>query len=180
MDFRRGRKQQQRKCQCGFDLDDDWDEAEVCTQKGLHNHINFPITKMLTEQDDPSLLYYTDPYDYGCFMPKRHWCFVGEIEEATHFLRPTFQVKDKAGESVEVIFYHELDERPSTFRWEDAVPGATLAIRDSTCCVRVFWDTPREPELRNGPALLSRAVDGAVRPPSHATSARDIVIKGRR
>lgn len=57
--------------------------------------------------------------------PKRHWCFLGEIQSFDNFLRYRTIVKDGNGESLVVAFY--FDDY-GTFDFIKLQKGHTLAI----------------------------------------------------
>lgn len=111
------------KCECG------WDEKKEdysCNLKGLDNHILFPPYCLLSNINDPSMIYY-EFKGYSC-TPKLNWCFLAEMEGPFHFSRPSSILKTRYGESTRVVFYHDNYEVPFTFSFNDLQKGYTIAI----------------------------------------------------
>ncbi len=49
---------------------------------GLLNSVTFPLWKQLTNENDPSMVYYTDPWrsrSDGVMCPRRHWSLLSEL-----------------------------------------------------------------------------------------------------
>lgn len=126
------------KCDCGYvpkandnyDYYDDDDDEEVSSEKcpiklALRNHISFPSFELMTELDDPSTVYYDLEYRGG---PKRHWATVLQIKDNISFVRPGIIGVNQFGEEVLVHFYHDNDQFPNTFLWDDLQEENTLAI----------------------------------------------------
>ena len=101
---------------------------------GLLNAINYPVWSHVTDENDPSLVYYTDPFSRGGggrFSPKRHWTFLAEITDSSlvgmGIGRNRLALKDRSGEETSVCFYTDRDElnnRP-LFHSE----GTVIAVR---------------------------------------------------
>ena len=81
----------------------------------------------MTELNDPSMTYY---YRMGswAFQPKRHWATFIDIHEYIGIVRPGVLGFNRFGELISVHFYHEANEKPSTFKFEHLKPGHTLCI----------------------------------------------------
>ena len=126
-----------KKCECGYDPHKsnssfDWKNilvsSEECPIKtALSNHISFPSFDLMTELDDPSMIYY-DFDDYGTLSPSRHWASLIEINQNISYMRPGLTGWTQFGEKVVVHFYHDNGEVPITFSWSDIKKGNTIAI----------------------------------------------------
>jgi hypothetical protein len=76
-------------CNCSYDphKGNSCERYNRCPVKlALRNHISFPSFEMLSEQDDPSTIYYD--FDSPIVEPSRHWVFLLEIKEDITFMRP--------------------------------------------------------------------------------------------
>ena len=114
-----------RKCDCGY-VPNGFSSHDKCPIKlALHNHISFPSFELMTELDDPSTIYYNMDYICG---PKRHWAAILQIKNNISFMRPGIIGVNQFGEEVLVHFYHDKDEIPMTFSWDDLREDYTLAI----------------------------------------------------
>lgn len=100
------------------------------TAPGLLNSVAFPRWLNLTEENDPSLAYYTDPSVEGMFRPKRHWTLLSQIEDSQlvgmGFGRNTLEVSDRMGERYRVAFY---EDQPIDIRPLFQSDGHTIAVR---------------------------------------------------
>lgn len=99
-----------------------------CTRHGLSSHSVYPPLALLSDENEPSLKYYYDGSERGVFSHKRLWCFMGEIVEASTFLRPMAEIRTRFGELARIGFYHDNDEYPKTFSWSQLKPGHTLFV----------------------------------------------------
>jgi len=96
---------------------------EACSNKlALRNHITFPSFEMMSDLNDPSMLYYKEK-SKGILGPSRHWATLIEITHDLTFGRPRCSVTNQFGESFYVHFYHEKYETPVTFKWSQLKPG---------------------------------------------------------
>ena len=88
-----------------------------------------PIEAVPPTRSCPESLY-TFRFD-GFPMPRRHWCFVGEIVNAdsSRLKKDNHRtvVKDKKGTEVACMFYYEKDA-PCTFKWADLQLGHCIFI----------------------------------------------------
>jgi hypothetical protein len=120
-----------KPCNCGYDpfvcsnyMDRKQDKCSV--KLALRNHLTFPSFEMMSEYDDPSMLYY-EMGGMG-FQPARHWATLIEITHDLTFARPGCCGLNQFGERISVHFYHDNDEKPVSFKWSQLKPGNTLAI----------------------------------------------------
>ena len=93
---------------------------------GLRNSLLFPSFHDLPDYDYPL----DSPYfeSGGGFGRSMHYCFIADVKEVIVLIRPRVRVQTITGEDVMVHFYHEENEKPSTFQWSDLKPGTTIAI----------------------------------------------------
>jgi len=117
-----------KPCECGYNPHaDNYYEPERCSVKlALRNHITFPSFEMMSEYDDPSMLYYEEN-NIG-LAPSRHWATLIEITHDLSFVRPGCSGMNQFGERISVHFYHDNDEKPVAFKWSQLKAGNTLAI----------------------------------------------------
>ena len=80
----------------------------------------------LPDYDSPWGIYYK--LRHSVLAPTMHWCFLTEVIEVQLFFRPNVLVRTASGKKLMVHFYHENNEKPTTFQWTQLVPGSTLAI----------------------------------------------------
>ena len=114
-------------CACSYDPHSHTNETDTCSVKlALRNHVSFPSFAMMTEYEDPSLLYYE--MTSGCFRPCRHWATLIEIERDISFVRPGCIGWNQFGERICVHFYHEEGDEPKPFNFNKLKAGNTLAI----------------------------------------------------
>jgi len=119
-----------KPCACGYiPTDSNWFDYfmnpkwETCSNKlALRNHITFPSFEMMSDLNDPSMLYYKEK-SIGILGPSRHWATLIEITHDLTFVRPRCSVTNQFGESFYVHFYHEKYETPVTFKWSQLKPG---------------------------------------------------------
>ena len=113
-------------CGCGYDRSE---HRPVCSEAGLHNHHNFPPFLDLPDENDADDDYYRETM--GMFEPRRHWCLVGQVEQAEQVLRVRVQARSRFGERFMVHFHSDEDEggTPKFFDLTALRPGA------STICV---------------------------------------------
>ena len=82
--------ERKKPCECRYDQFDDhnFDEKfEKCSVKlALRNHITFPSFQMMSEYDDPSMIYYQE--NHMGLAPRRHWATLIEISHDLSFTRP--------------------------------------------------------------------------------------------
>lgn len=121
--------------------DDSWIDDDSCafdrefgvhtSAAGLAHAIAFPRWRFLSDENDPSMLFYTDPYEEGMFAPKRHWTLLAEITDCSWvgqpFGRNQFVVRDRAGEEFAVWFY--VKDEPMNLKPLLHSEGYTIAIR---------------------------------------------------
>ena len=98
-------------------------------QTSLQDNLSFPkwADCPLDEGVDKVWEKYYTGFDTGTLSAKRHWCFIGEIEQFTTFSRPCVVVRDKAGKQIVVAYYLKMGETPS-LDFGEFVPGRTIAI----------------------------------------------------
>lgn len=121
-------ERRKKRCECGYDPsnDDHCDREDRCPNKlALCNHVTFPSFRAMTELNDPSSTYYelTD-----MFRPKRHWATLLDIYQYIGIVRPGVLCFNRFGELISVHFYHERDQKATTFNFESLKPGHTLCI----------------------------------------------------
>jgi len=114
-----------KPCTCGYNpFANDFNNPkwEACSNKlALRNHMNFPSFEMMSDLNDPSMLYYR--MNMGIFEPSRHWATLIEITHDLTFARPGCSGLNQFGERFSVHFYHDNDETPVTFKWSQLKPG---------------------------------------------------------
>ena len=112
-----------KPCECGYNPHaDNYYEPERCSVKlALRNHITFPSFEMMSEYDDPSMLYYEEN-NIG-LAPSRHWATLIEITHDLSFVRPGCSGMNQFGERISVHFYHDNDEKPVAFKWSQLKAG---------------------------------------------------------
>lgn len=98
---------------------------------GFDDDVAFPPFSRLSEEADPSTLYYTG-WSSGPLRPRRHWCFLGDIDANISFFgRATVTLRDRDGERFNLGFYLDEDDKPSPVFKPDAAhlrAGWTLAV----------------------------------------------------
>jgi len=119
-----------KPCECSYDPFKRNQTSEIkyqCSIKlALCNHITFPSFEMMTWLDDPSMIYY-ELNEYF-LTASRHWATLIEISFIRHFIRPECLGWNRFGEKIRVLFYHDKNETPTSFKWPQLKPGNTLAI----------------------------------------------------
>lgn len=124
-------------CSCGFgdekvvfkanDRQPTFDYCPITNK--LDNHVDCPSFSALCGEEEPF-----EPYWrlIGGFMKQvRHWCFMGEIEEASHLPCSPISARTRFNEKVKVIFDLDRKNTPRSFSFDDATVGHTVLIMDA-------------------------------------------------
>jgi len=116
-------------CVCGYnpyDKEVDKDQLHYCPSKeALLNHVTFPCFRDVTDENDPSMVYYSG-WDTGVIVTvQRHWCFIGQVVNVMpRLMRFRTFVKTRFGETTSIAFYLDNDQKlPCEIK-----PGFTLCI----------------------------------------------------
>jgi len=123
-------------CSCGYlfeesgpifrDGDDDEYDGPLfnCPEKGLANHITYPPFRRLSDEYQPSGLYYRG-WDSGILQPAIHWCFVGEIiaDVLPPVMSSVTTLRTRFGEEMIVAWYTDNGVLPANMK-----KGNTLCI----------------------------------------------------
>ncbi len=118
--------QHKKKCECSYDpfKENYTQNSEKCSVKlALRNHITYPSFQLMTEHDDPSMIFYQE--NHYCLKPRIHWATLIEISHDLSFVRPGCCGWNRFGEKISVHFYHENYEKPTSFKWSQLKPGYT-------------------------------------------------------
>ncbi|KAF2137797.1 uncharacterized protein K452DRAFT_98503 [Aplosporella prunicola CBS 121167] len=91
----------------------------------LRNDLFFPDFSSCPDENDISLDFYTSSDGFR-WIPKHHWCLLGEIVDVTYFLRLRLLVRDRSGLEVPVAFYP--DAQDPLLDYGSFRKGHTLAI----------------------------------------------------
>lgn len=129
-----------KPCSCGFDdkkllfkPNDRQPTSEFCPNTNkLDNHVDCPSFDALCDEENPCEPYWR--FIRGSIKQVRHWCFMGEIEEAGWFPRLHLSVRTRFNEKVKVTFDLEESSTPRTFSFNDASSGHTILIVDAEKC----------------------------------------------
>lgn len=119
-------KRRRQKCKCGYnphvDNNNNYDDkSEKCNVKlALQNHITFPSVDMISDYDEPSMLYYNMS---DTFEPSRHWATLIEITHDLSDKRPCCSGINQFGERTTVQFLHPKGDEPTTFSWDQLKCG---------------------------------------------------------
>lgn len=125
-----------KPCACGFDgkkainkHDGRQPAFDYCpSMNKLDNHVDCPSFDAIPHEEEPC-----EPYwrlIRGSIKQVRHWCFMGEIEEASYLTRPRLLIRTRFNENVLISFYLEKHLTPPTFSFDDALVGHTILIVD--------------------------------------------------
>lgn len=95
----------------------------------LDNHVDCPSFDVLCDEEEPCEPYWRFMRD--SMKQVRHWCFMGEIEEAGYLPRFHLSIRTRFNEKVKVIFDLEQSNIPHTFSFNDASIGHTILIMDT-------------------------------------------------
>jgi len=141
--------------------------------KGLRHRSHFPHFRDLPDYDSPfDSIYFTEYGDGGGITRSMHYCFLGNILEASVLVgRPRVKVQTASNEELIIHFYHDQRNNPTTFKWSDLKYGACLAVlypyrkyfMDMTDGVRVeeldsvfIFQSPLEILLKTSDKLLNK------------------------
>jgi hypothetical protein len=91
----------------------------------LRSRATFPGFIDLPDENDVDPEFYESSHT-GCYRPRRHWCFLGEIVDFTIFLRLQMEIKDIDGTTIPLYFY--TDSRGSELVPAQVQKGYTVAI----------------------------------------------------
>ena len=80
---------------------------------GLCSAVSFPRWRFVTDEHDPSLTYFTDPYESAVIKPRRHWTLLSEIVDSSMvgmgIGRNRVQLRDRSGVQHAALFYQDGD-----------------------------------------------------------------------
>lgn len=121
----------QKPCNCGYSpfIRSNYMDCkqEKCNVKlALRNHLTFCSFEMMSEYDDPSMFYY-EMGEIG-YQPARHWATLIDITHDLSLARPGCCGFNQFGERISVHFYHDNDEKPVSFKWNQLKPGNVICI----------------------------------------------------
>lgn len=85
----------------------------------------FPAFRGLPDENNIDLEYYDSGNGFH-YTPRKHWCFLAEVVEVSHFLRLVLLVRDVAGQEVSVHFH--TSGRGMEQSISHVQPGNTIAI----------------------------------------------------
>jgi hypothetical protein len=91
----------------------------------FRNEKTFPTFDGLPQEDDVDLTFYDTVNEFH-YMPRKHWCFLGEIIDVEALFRVRLIVQDKTGTKLPVAFY--TDGRGIELAPSQLQRGYTVAI----------------------------------------------------
>ena len=112
-------------CECGYA----GGSSVACGAQGLGNHQNFPPFADLPDENDLDENYYGPDGNGFSYVPIRHWCFMGEVIEASSDIRHRALLKTRFGEKVLLNFHLEGADTPTFL----AGPNCSLEPPCASC-----------------------------------------------
>ena len=99
--------------------------GEAMTRRGFRDLVAFPGFDDIPDEDDVFHKHYLVNRD-GVVTARRHWCLLGQIVEAFHFIRMRIAARDRTGRAF--MIHCHIEEHLSTLSFRDIKPGNVLAI----------------------------------------------------